>query len=466
MALLTTTTEADARLVSRKGELEGNGFVLTRMWPFIDATLAVTLTDALRGTATINNPKADNLAYSGTFVRSDVESKEGSGDNDDMNQRYVNIVDTLIKVATVSNIDSLAALQNIIIQENEILNAFGLDEGEEDIITYIFFDINPASRAAFMAISDANMVSSLPGSGWTYVDRKFEDQKDGTARVSVIFKKETYLNVTGSTPDKDLLTRHIYGYENVNDAGGTPYYGIRSTKTDGADGIPTDNIEEIRDNQAAQAGYAITDINITDNKDGSSSLRRRQVKQRSATSQFVTSYSPQNGGQEETQVVEWYDLSATDAATVYDNANTNKADMTGATPAAPTGHVLKTISRPVQTGVDSSGSPLFDIRRITYKPLWNFSTFNTKHDIDEEVQWKYDQVTVYDSGGGAEEKDRTIWRKPYTVYDGGSGAVDYADLSTDYYDKLGIQKHMGYVEFIGTDGSGNKTWAAYKVLLT
>jgi hypothetical protein len=70
------------------------------------------------------------------------------------------------------------------------------------------------------------------------------------------------------------------------------------------------------------------------------------------------------------EVLEWHNLSATDATTIYDNAKTHSAAMTGATPASPANHLLLSVDRiPVDGVVDSAGDNLFYVRRVTFIPV-------------------------------------------------------------------------------------------------
>ena len=72
--LYTTVAEADARLVSERGDVLVAGDILTREWPLIDATYADGLMAALLLTKTVTGPLADSQTFTGTFAVSDVFS--------------------------------------------------------------------------------------------------------------------------------------------------------------------------------------------------------------------------------------------------------------------------------------------------------------------------------------------------------------------------------------------------------
>ena len=608
MALATTTAEADARLIRKTKEPNVPGFTLERMWPFIDATVADTLSTTLDAVATYSGPKADNQTYSGTFVHSKVVAEEGENDH---NERYVNIKQTVILISAVANIADLAAVPSIILQKNEIKAALAIQTGEEDTIAYRFFNLNPANRAVLMGLADADLVTNISGAGWTYVDRTFDEQKDGTAIFTVIFKKvawnawshdsyasdmtetelfgdiherrkktwlriddddvqtaltaakndadanvgadagyhivgakqsyaedgsvtitqdqirmfawghdsyahdsieydnagtanekervtkrwfnidysnlaaavadvragtntaatagyiitdagvkdngngtidivqvqfkqvtnidvgtsttpgivtfnplgwdggrhdyinthyerftatglataigsesapagytldtltpslggdglhnlvyhyikATFSNTSGTTPNRVLANTRVFGYKNYDPQNAVS--GLDVHKTDGGSGIPIAALAEIRDNQVADSGWGITGVRIDDDGNGAGSLLRTQVKKASTSNNFYRTWYASNGNQQETEIIEWYNLSATDATTIYNDAKTNTLDMTGATPAAPASHQLRLVDRIPAEGVDSAGDNLFNVRRVTFIP--------------------------------------------------------------------------------------------------
>lgn len=193
--LSQTTAEADARLVAVMGEPDVAGFKLIRCWPWLAANAASggtvhSLVVTLSAVTSYTDPKADDVVYSGTFVHSGCKAVEETeqGESD----RAASIIQTLTKVNAPANISALAALTPEIIQQNMIQEHFSVATGEKDRILYRYKNLNPSARSAMIGLADADLVSNLPGSGWTYVDRKFEQEDDGTATFSVLFEQEAW----------------------------------------------------------------------------------------------------------------------------------------------------------------------------------------------------------------------------------------------------------------------------------
>jgi len=188
----TTTSEADARLIRKDKDVNLPGFTLIREWPWLNATAADTLSTTLDAIETYADPQADGQTYTGTFVNSKVEVLDDSEDG----VRAPRIRQTLILVATITGVGDLPS-DPIATQENEILDVLGIETGEEDTMAYIYNNLNSAdaSRKACMDITDgalenlANVATVSPGSGWVYVDRKFNEQDDKTGKFVVIFKQ-------------------------------------------------------------------------------------------------------------------------------------------------------------------------------------------------------------------------------------------------------------------------------------
>jgi len=116
--LFTTITEAEARLGGCKGDPRQAGFQLTQIWPLIDASLAPALIVTLNATTTITGPKADGVAYSGTFQVSSIGS-EGLGN------RSVTIFRRLTKTNAIADIAALNALTPLITGLRDIDHPFG-----------------------------------------------------------------------------------------------------------------------------------------------------------------------------------------------------------------------------------------------------------------------------------------------------------------------------------------------------
>ena len=175
-------TAADWRVKEYSKAPAINGSVLVRELPNVDIMTADDLTALLKAETTFTNPQADGQTYTGTFANAKVRQY----DNGD---REAIIENEIIEVASPADHTALAALTSRKTRDNTILREFATDFGEDDGIAYIFDNINPTNEATFFAITDANLVTALPGSGWTYVTRKFVEQENNTATITVVFRK-------------------------------------------------------------------------------------------------------------------------------------------------------------------------------------------------------------------------------------------------------------------------------------
>jgi len=385
--LYTTTAENEAWLVSKDNDINIDGFRLSRMWPYIDATAADTLSATMEGVLTYSGPLADQQTYAGTFVNSKVQCLEAGGASDDNNQRYVNILQDLIKVTTVTGVGNLSSTP-IVVQENEILDLFAFEQGELDTMAYQWNNIDPsaASRKACFVITDgdledlANVATNSPATLWEYQDRRFDEKPDGTATFTVLWKQAAWTNITGATPNQTIAREVEVALGNRDPQNDVD--GIRSTRTATSTGIPTDDIEEVKDNQIASSGHAITSISIRDNKDGSSTLNKTETKIRAIDDgedpagtnsdlyTFETEYKPAFGNQQQSLVNRWFDLSQTDAGKLETDAITNQANMANATYAKTTGvgYSLASFRKLPVSGVKADGDQLFDVVRSLFIP--------------------------------------------------------------------------------------------------
>jgi len=326
--LHTTTAEVDARLVHKDKDRTQAGFKLIREWPWIDATVADTLSVTLDAVKSYTSPPvmADGEAYTGTFVNSRVEVIEDSRDG----ERAAHIRQTLVLVADGSTIAKLKALPAIVTQENEILNLFEVNTGERDLLAFKFSYLNPAHRDELMTIADATYVSDLanvaaahdeilagnvPATGWSYEDRKCIDEPDKTMTFIVLFRQTAW---TGTT---------------------------------------------------------------------------------SEAAAFIAG----QGTLEEHETIIWPNVSAAQATTAYDNAKTNEADMTAATPASPASHKLKKVTR------NNAGEGRYRVERVTFIPKSTSSVWLTG--IKNTTKVWYQFTTMRDPSDGLQKR----WYRAITV---------------------------------------------------
>lgn len=138
------------------------------------------------------NPMCDGETWDGTFRQVEAKRLRVKG--------RTLISQTLKRVYLPNTFAELAVLNYRKSNENEILAPFGYGPGEGDKLACIFNDINPAAESKCMGFSDANL-ASLPGSGWTYVDRLFTLNQDNTATFTVILRKITWSAFSVAAPD-------------------------------------------------------------------------------------------------------------------------------------------------------------------------------------------------------------------------------------------------------------------------
>lgn len=447
-----STDSNDADLFQITGNPKISGTEVQRDWHYIDPTKSDTLYTALNAITSYNSGiKVNKQLYSGKFIVSKVVPIEES-------DRTVTIRQQLVKVNVVtSDIADLAALTPTITQDNEILKLFDFEEGEGDNIVYVYKNIDPANRSICMDYSDSDLVTNLPGAGWSYLERRFKEEDDNTGTFAVAFKKTEWTNSTGSSPNKAINTVRIFqhtNYDPKNDKAG-----IRRGKVDGGRGIPIADVEEIRDNQKADAGWAIKGVSIAELGNGEASLKRFQIKKRATDSSYETFFRPATGVQSEAEQVDWHDLADSDALLIYNDAKANRNDMGAATYAtADTGHVLQSIGRPIQTGVDSVGNNLFGVTRTTYKPRVTWSA--PLNQEGEVVGWRYQaaRFRVVDGYGFTDTFPRVV-RTDRKITSSVSSAKTWADAGSKSPTDSALLSYINYLD-------GYNLYASYKVLVS
>ena len=278
----------------------------------------------------------------------------------------------------VDNVDA----GNLSSPQNDHVNPHGWDGGRIDTI-----------ETHYEHFTATGLATAISGEGVPtgYVEVKVTESIDGDGLYSRIYYYQlpTFTNVTdpeGEGADKVITNQRIVGYTNQDPQ--NEKFGVGSTVTDSSDGIPIADLAEVRDNQIADAGYAIQNVTVRDNKDGSGTLQRNQIKKRTKIQEFVTGFTSAQGTRAESQTVIWRDLSSTDADLIVADAIANEDAMTSATYAsALTSHVLKRIETPFQTGVDSDGEQLFSVVRTTWIPTANGTSYSGVG-VGETLPWK------------------------------------------------------------------------------
>ena len=159
--LLTAITNSDWQLVARSNDLAIQGAVLVRKVPYINAANGLTLATTQEASASESSPYASGVSHTGTFAKARVELQEGTGDRDDGNARYNVLVETLIKVATVADVNALAALTSRPADAHEIRNLFGFEEGDGYTRGFVWDNIAANQRDECMALTADNLLKRV-----------------------------------------------------------------------------------------------------------------------------------------------------------------------------------------------------------------------------------------------------------------------------------------------------------------
>ena len=294
------------------------------------------------------------------------------------------------------------------------INPLGWDGGKHEFIDTHYEHFTAAGLASALASESAP-------SGYTRLMKSFSLDGDGLYSGVYRYLKATFTNVTGDPDEKTLANFRVFAHENYDPKNDSA--GIHRRKMDGGDGVPIDDLAEVRDNQEPDSGWIMDGVTGRDNQDGSGSVRRRQTKLRSKTDQIRRQWRAGNGNRSEAETVVWYDLSETDAGLVYDDAYDNSTDMTGATYAeAPESHVLLTCDRM------PAGNGSYTVVRVTWVPKTGGSSEVWDNFTDESITWtetKYRRPLI----DGEYVDQKRVWA--YKLY------VKQTMSRTDAYDYAG-----------------------------
>lgn len=200
-----TTAEADARLIGYTGspdkasDATDAGAVLRRGWFYLAGQAASgntvqELIVALQGVATYTDPKANNKPYTGTWVNSEVQSSDENSEG--TSDRATHILQTLTRVLSPTTAAHLGDISPKILQTNEILDIFAVNEGERDLVALSWENINPSSRSSLMALADADLenIANSYITSCSYDQRKWEEQTNKTGVFSILCRKTTFVN--------------------------------------------------------------------------------------------------------------------------------------------------------------------------------------------------------------------------------------------------------------------------------
>jgi hypothetical protein len=207
--LYTTANDSQARFFKQDGDPSHGGFVLVRAWPKIDPTEADGLLTTKRAETTVSDPKADEQQYSGTFVKSRLHPEADA-------EGAVTIYETLTKVTSVAADTTLFGLTPERENVRRVIHPYdsaaydpSVDCKEEDVVTFKYKYLNPASYTYLDSIADSTYETNLrPDTSWGFDGVKIvEDGDDNTMRLEVAFRKEVMDPTIGTQTVRALVDR-------------------------------------------------------------------------------------------------------------------------------------------------------------------------------------------------------------------------------------------------------------------
>ena len=351
------------------------GYVLSRELQFLDNRSSDDLAALLVAESTFTNPKADLQTYTGTFVNSAVTVKETTSST---GQRSVTITHTMIRVNTLTGSESavlatnLSTFTSINTRDNAILNLFGLQTGEGDNQGFIFANMNPSSAnktACMDTITDADLVAQL-AVGWTYADRQWKEDKDGTAMFAVGFRKVSWTNTWSQA---DLMGDGSTG-------------GYARVRTEIVDGVPNSSRATVLAAALVpDTGYVVAGVSISETADGSISANSRQATAYTNTTHATSTavfYKSEYGGEDRITKCQWKRVTTTTKDTLIGTGGAAISEWAYIFP----GDTNTTTNAHVSVSIQDNGDGTYDVLQnlinasVTWSTVdgekWNASVTN------------------------------------------------------------------------------------------
>lgn len=205
----TSLDDDESRIRYISGNPETKSLVMAQYWPNLDPDYVGPLTNTLNGTTTVTDPKHHlGKTLTGTFAVSQVRgdlAEDGSG-------LIVRILSQVTAVTAATDLDNLGS---VVKYNKQALHLFALqtdDSADTEGMAYALAITwtNLANTAAVRdvcggigvgAITDANLVTRVEripdvsaDVGWTYVDRQWTENTDGTASLTGLFRRVDWDN--------------------------------------------------------------------------------------------------------------------------------------------------------------------------------------------------------------------------------------------------------------------------------
>lgn len=438
--LATTLAEDEARLGEWMGDPLGGEYGFRRFWPYVDPQAADTLLVALSASTIVTNPQADAQTYTGEFGIGRVTSRR-------LEDGAIEISQNAKRIFRATNTTDLSNLDYRKMQDHEIIKLFGLDSGTGQVYGIIWDSMVPDNQTrtnCMEKITDAQLVSKF-ASGWSYSDRKWREKRDGSASFAVAFQKRTWDNAAGSSPNKVPKTTNVVAWVNYDPENATEGYDTKKGVI--AQGIPIADLQQIRDNIEPESGYALDNIRMRDDGNGSGTVSWEQTKTRQSNEEVVVSFQAAYGRQPEVEKVVWLNLTSADADIIYNDATNKQSDLTASgIRASPASHKLNTVTK------NPNPNGLFRLDRVSWKPTntgnntWpeSSSTYTTYYigQRRHKGQWHGGKIKEYTW--------HSVWRKDVKYHATLAAAWgEFQSDITNVYLRTGVQR-IGDRKYVST----------------
>ena len=193
----TTLGSDEARFTDFTGEAATGTLAVTETWLTLDPSLTIALASTLSAITSVTDPIIEGVKKTGTFALSQVTGRLVEDKQTGIISRRLTQVTDITSGGTVTTsaalATALAALKNIETATNEILEPFNFATGEDDTESFVVKNLNPSDGnelACRTTITDADMLLAFMGidSGYTYINRGWKQEENGTATFAVQFK--------------------------------------------------------------------------------------------------------------------------------------------------------------------------------------------------------------------------------------------------------------------------------------
>jgi len=271
--------EKDAELVTCVSNPNTGLRQLTRRWTkhydgemqdALDGLDAYVSAGNAVASATVASPVAgDKDVYAGTWAL-DHNRLNGPDEQPGLYQvlNEIQVIDALALLSDAIAV-ALAALAYTLTQDHSIFDLFNFATGEGENIALTFRGLSPNDKTRCMeTVTDADLVTRL-AAGWTYADRGWKEEDNGTATFAVHFRKVTWNEIltTPETPSSALVDPDFIWYENkdtVHEKIHKQWFNIVKP----ASGDPSTAWTKIYLLLVAEAGYLIDSVRVTNIEHG------------------------------------------------------------------------------------------------------------------------------------------------------------------------------------------------------